>query len=89
MVDSDVGEYVCVVSSNETRVQSEPAIVELTDALHRRLPPSHGTVFEAPKRYFIDRGPPSDRRVDVGLGLESLSQSGMTRKTVLWSNELS
>ncbi len=79
VVDSDVGEYVCVISSNEAQVQSEPAIIELTDAPHRRVSPaSQGTVFESPKQYLIERGVPSNRGADVGFEhrLSSLAQSG-------------
>ncbi len=72
VVDSDVGDYVCVVvSGSDTRIQSEPAVIELTEISHQRrgvpAPAPQSQVFEPPKRYLITRGAPADREADVLL----------------------
>ncbi len=87
VVDSDVGDYLCVVSGSETRIQSEPAVIELTEISHQRrgvpAPAPQTQVFEPPKRYLINRGVPADKDADLLLELRQLpvTKTGMT---VVW-----
>ena len=79
VVESDEGEYLCVVSDKDNRIQSEPAVVDITDSVqsyYRRVPdPAPQTqIYNPTKQYLLNRGASSSNELQPSVPYEPKEQ---------------